>query len=54
MMLNFLRFLAAHGIDPEWPLILGGMVMGACLIVIRYEIQKKRVERRRGEKTKKL
>ena len=45
MMLNFLRFLAAHGIDPEVPLILGGMVMGFCLAVIYYEIQKKRAER---------
>lgn len=45
MMLNFLRFLAAHGIDPEVPLVLGGVLMGICLAVIYYEIQKKRAER---------
>ena len=42
MMLNFLRFLAAHGIDPEVPLILGGVLMGICLTVFYYEIQMKR------------
>lgn len=53
-MLNFLRFLAAHGIDPEVPLVLGGVLMGICLAVIYYEIQMKRAERFIGEKTKKL
>ena len=39
MMLNFLRFLAAHGIDPEAPLVLGGVLMGICLTVFYYEIK---------------
>ena len=34
MMLNFLRFLAAHGIDPEVPLVLGGVLMGICLLFL--------------------
>ena len=48
--LNFLRWLSQHGIDPELPLIFGGMVMGFCMAVVYHEIQKKRVERRHGKR----
>lgn len=30
--LDFLRFLAAHGIDPEVPLIIMSMVLGGLLV----------------------
>ena len=45
MMLNFLRFLAAHGIDPEVPLVLDGVLMGICLTVFYYEIKKSKENR---------
>lgn len=37
--LNFLRWLSQHGIDPELPLILCSMAMGAMLAATYYKIK---------------
>lgn len=39
IILNLLRWLSQHGIDPELPLILCSMAMGAMLAATYYEIK---------------
>lgn len=40
-MVNFLRFLSAHGISPLLPFAMAAMVAGGCLVVVYYEIKEK-------------